>query len=166
MREVLGRVTMQVFVCGNCTMIAAPVQCDVDGIPKGSHFRSSTIDGVDLARLARFRASKSEASRIPLSIAGTAPLPARAPRSCARNFLTTSSPPAPPAGTSESNRIALDPAPGSSPFHRASSLPMNDIPPSHLKIHPLWRLPEQCPALSAPSSLTNRVGSGRCAFIG
>jgi hypothetical protein len=35
--EVLDRVTMQVFVRGYCTMIAAPVQCDVDGIPKGSH---------------------------------------------------------------------------------------------------------------------------------
>jgi len=35
--EVLDRVTMQLFVRGNCTMIAAPVQCDVDGIPKGSH---------------------------------------------------------------------------------------------------------------------------------
>src|SRR5215213_10352800 len=28
---------MQVFVRGHLTMIAAPVQCDVDGIPKGSH---------------------------------------------------------------------------------------------------------------------------------
>ena len=36
--EVLGRVTMQVFVRDPCTMIAAPVQCDVDGIPKRSHF--------------------------------------------------------------------------------------------------------------------------------
>jgi len=36
--EVLDRVTMQFFVRGNCTMIAAPVQCDVDGIPKGSHY--------------------------------------------------------------------------------------------------------------------------------
>src|SRR5258705_1236732 len=35
--EVLDRVTVQVFVRGYCTMIAAPVQCDVDGIPKGSH---------------------------------------------------------------------------------------------------------------------------------
>src|SRR3954466_1258018 len=35
--EVLDRVTMQVFVRGDRTMIAAPVQCDVDGIPKGSH---------------------------------------------------------------------------------------------------------------------------------
>src|SRR5829696_7648847 len=35
--EVLGRVTMQVFVRDHHTMIAAPVQCDVDGIPKGSH---------------------------------------------------------------------------------------------------------------------------------
>src|SRR5258707_2178774 len=45
--EVLDRVTMQVFVRGNCTMIAAPVQCDVDGIPKGPHYRKSTADGVD-----------------------------------------------------------------------------------------------------------------------
>ena len=37
MVEVLDRVTMQVFVRGYCTMIAAPVQCDVDGIPKGLH---------------------------------------------------------------------------------------------------------------------------------
>jgi len=28
---------MQLFVRGYCTMIAAPVQCDIDGIPKGSH---------------------------------------------------------------------------------------------------------------------------------
>jgi hypothetical protein len=28
---------MQVFVRERFTMIAAPVQCDVDGIPKGSH---------------------------------------------------------------------------------------------------------------------------------
>jgi hypothetical protein len=35
--EVLGRVTMQLFVRDHCTMIAAPVQSDVDGIPKGSH---------------------------------------------------------------------------------------------------------------------------------
>src|SRR5215218_8174026 len=35
--EVLDSVTMQVFVGDPCTMIAAPVQCDVDGIPKGSH---------------------------------------------------------------------------------------------------------------------------------
>src|ERR1700730_8275344 len=36
--EVLDRATMQFFVRGYCTMIAAPVQCDVDGIPKGSHY--------------------------------------------------------------------------------------------------------------------------------
>jgi hypothetical protein len=29
--------TMQRFVRDDCTMIAAPVQGDVDGIPKGSH---------------------------------------------------------------------------------------------------------------------------------
>jgi len=36
--EVLGRVTMQFFVRQYYTMIAAPVQCDVDGIAKGSHY--------------------------------------------------------------------------------------------------------------------------------
>src|ERR1043166_2371130 len=36
--EVLDRVTMQVFVRGDCAMIAAPVQRDVDGISKGSHY--------------------------------------------------------------------------------------------------------------------------------
>jgi hypothetical protein len=39
---VLGRATMQFFVREYCTMIAAPVQCDVDGIPKGSHCVSVT----------------------------------------------------------------------------------------------------------------------------
>src|SRR6185369_3004339 len=38
--EVVGRVTMQLFVRDDCTMITAPVQCDVDGIPKGLHWRS------------------------------------------------------------------------------------------------------------------------------
>ena len=32
--EVLDRVTMQVFVHDRCSMIAAAVQCNVDGIPK------------------------------------------------------------------------------------------------------------------------------------
>jgi hypothetical protein len=36
--EVLDRVTMYVFVRDAFTMIAAPIQCDVDGIPKGSHY--------------------------------------------------------------------------------------------------------------------------------
>src|SRR5688572_10722611 len=40
LREVLGVVTMQLFVRDYCTMIAAPVQCDVDGVPKGSHYVS------------------------------------------------------------------------------------------------------------------------------
>jgi hypothetical protein len=30
-------VTMQVFVRDPFTVIAAPVQCDIDGIPKGTH---------------------------------------------------------------------------------------------------------------------------------
>jgi len=36
--EVLDRVTMQVFVRRDGSVIAAPVQRDVDGVPKGSHF--------------------------------------------------------------------------------------------------------------------------------
>ena len=35
--DVRGRAAVQFFVRGNCTMIAAPIQCDVDGIPKGPH---------------------------------------------------------------------------------------------------------------------------------
>jgi hypothetical protein len=35
--EVLDRVTMQLLVRETNTMIAAPVQRDVDGIAKGSH---------------------------------------------------------------------------------------------------------------------------------
>jgi len=31
-------VTMQVFIRDHFTMIAAPVQRDVDGIPKGAHY--------------------------------------------------------------------------------------------------------------------------------
>jgi len=38
LRDVLGRVTMQLFVRDAFMMIAAPVQGDVDGIPKGSHY--------------------------------------------------------------------------------------------------------------------------------
>src|SRR5262245_36821002 len=34
---------MQLFVRGNSTMIAAPVQGDVDGISKGSHYASLSI---------------------------------------------------------------------------------------------------------------------------
>jgi hypothetical protein len=37
-------------------MIAAPVQCDVDGIPKGVALRKSTADGVD-QQGSRFRAA-------------------------------------------------------------------------------------------------------------
>src|SRR5262249_7874178 len=36
--DVLDRVAKHVFVREHDTMIAAPVQCDVDGIPKGSHY--------------------------------------------------------------------------------------------------------------------------------
>jgi len=44
--DVLGRVTMQLFVWDYCPMIAASVQCDVDGIPKGSHHAKSMADCV------------------------------------------------------------------------------------------------------------------------
>jgi hypothetical protein len=35
--DILERVPMQVFVRNHYAVIAAPVQCDVDGVPKGSH---------------------------------------------------------------------------------------------------------------------------------
>src|SRR5687767_5832659 len=44
--EGLGRVTMQRFVRRYCTMIAAPVQCDVDGIAKGTHSVRVPLDRV------------------------------------------------------------------------------------------------------------------------
>src|SRR4029453_7644022 len=37
LRDVLGRVSMQVFVDNPFTMIAAAAQCGVERIPKGSH---------------------------------------------------------------------------------------------------------------------------------
>ena len=46
MDDVFHRVTMQVFVRDHLSMIAAPVQCDVDGIPKGAHYVRVTADGV------------------------------------------------------------------------------------------------------------------------
>jgi hypothetical protein len=36
--HVLNRVTMQVLVSDHCTMIAAPVQCDLNGMSKRSHY--------------------------------------------------------------------------------------------------------------------------------
>jgi hypothetical protein len=56
--EVLGRVPMQFFVREHCTMIAAPIQCDVDGIPQGSHCVSVSESGDVVARaaLAAFQA--------------------------------------------------------------------------------------------------------------
>ena len=44
--EVLDRVTMQVFVREHDTMIAAPVQRDVDGIPKRTHSARVPPSGV------------------------------------------------------------------------------------------------------------------------
>jgi hypothetical protein len=44
---------MQVFVRGDCTVIAAAVQCDVDGVPKGSHFARVPADGVQTLRSRR-----------------------------------------------------------------------------------------------------------------
>src|SRR5439155_26105812 len=62
LREVLGRVTMQVFVRGYCTMITAPVQCDVDGISKGSrHVRVPIAIGPPNARV-KLRASQVRAN--------------------------------------------------------------------------------------------------------
>ena len=36
--KVPDRIMMQIFVRCDGTMIAAPVQCDVDGVPKRSHY--------------------------------------------------------------------------------------------------------------------------------
>jgi hypothetical protein len=59
--EVLDRVTMHVFVRDHCPMIAAPVQCDVDGIPKGSdHVRVPIAIGPPNAT-AQLRASQIKA---------------------------------------------------------------------------------------------------------
>jgi len=44
---------MQVFVREPFTMIAAPVQCDVDGIPKGSHFARVPPMGYTLDRITK-----------------------------------------------------------------------------------------------------------------
>ena len=44
--EVLDRVTMQVFVRDDCSMIATPVQRDVDGIPKGAHYARVSPMGI------------------------------------------------------------------------------------------------------------------------
>jgi hypothetical protein len=38
---------MQVFVRDDCSMIAAAVQRNVDGIPKGSHLLKIIADGVE-----------------------------------------------------------------------------------------------------------------------
>jgi hypothetical protein len=43
--KVLDGLTMQIFVRGYCTMIAAPVQGDVDGIPAGLHNATVAPDG-------------------------------------------------------------------------------------------------------------------------
>ncbi|MEY2414658.1 MAG: hypothetical protein QOD84_3264, partial [Acidobacteriaceae bacterium] len=45
--EVLGRVTMQLFVREPFTMIAASVQCDVDGISKRPHYARVSPMAVD-----------------------------------------------------------------------------------------------------------------------
>src|SRR2546421_53582 len=63
--EVLDRMTMQVFVRGYCTMIAAPVKCDVDEIPRGSHY--ATVPATIRVVLYDLRASSKR------SIAGEKP---------------------------------------------------------------------------------------------
>jgi hypothetical protein len=82
--EVLGSVPMQVFVDDPCTMIVAPVQRDVDGIPKGSHVAVTFLYCPMLtAALARRICSSSSAVRgesesrtrtrfsLPLNVNGT-----------------------------------------------------------------------------------------------
>src|SRR5262249_7122519 len=54
--EVLGVVTMQLFVREDRTMIAAPIQCDVDGIPKRSHLaRVSTMKSTNRGSMSGVR---------------------------------------------------------------------------------------------------------------
>ena len=48
---------MQVFVRDHLAMIAAAIQCDVDGIPKGSHRESVPRSGLDWKSLAAGRPS-------------------------------------------------------------------------------------------------------------
>jgi hypothetical protein len=74
--EVLDRVTMQLFVRENSTMIAAPVQCNVDGIPKGSHYAKAPIaigrsNGIELSRLVSPRIHSS--ARVDAGLARSAP---------------------------------------------------------------------------------------------
>jgi hypothetical protein len=45
--------TMQVFVRWYYTMITAPVQCDVDGIPKGSHWSFRALASYHIALFLR-----------------------------------------------------------------------------------------------------------------
>jgi hypothetical protein len=52
--EIVDRMTMQVCVGRNCTMIATSVQCDVDGVPKGS--RSATVPPIDAVAQSPFGA--------------------------------------------------------------------------------------------------------------
>jgi hypothetical protein len=74
LREVPGRVTMQLFVRDECTMIAAPVQRDVDGIPKESHCVSEFA--LHSKRIERSRAEEPmDKHRIfTMSFAGVYPL--------------------------------------------------------------------------------------------
>src|SRR5437660_1057966 len=106
--EVLDRVTMQVFVCGDCTMIAAPVQRDVDGVPKGSHFaRVDNLTGLDRygristyppvpctriccpSRIRRVACSTPTTAGKPYSRAMTAPWVIRPPTSVTRPAIAT-----------------------------------------------------------------------------
>src|SRR5438552_17552483 len=63
--EDFRRVTMQVFVRGDCTMIAAPVQCDVDGVPKGSHYITVSTIQVRLRGLLVKRSRSTSRRRSP-----------------------------------------------------------------------------------------------------
>src|SRR5215475_10392373 len=82
--EVLDRVTMQVFVRDHCTMIAAPVQRDVDGIPKGSHYVLLKRANVHVER-----PPSGESTRVPAS-----PTAGRFARTCgwASLFSTSNQP--------------------------------------------------------------------------
>jgi hypothetical protein len=61
--DVLECVTMQVFGCEHCPMIAARVQCDIDVIPKWSHHARVPPMGYR-ARSARYRATSHSDGRL------------------------------------------------------------------------------------------------------
>src|ERR1043166_675230 len=68
--EVLDRVTMQVFVRDDCAMVAASVQRDVNGIPKGPHSRPMPRRAINRKRSGPIPARKADVLSYPLLARG------------------------------------------------------------------------------------------------